>query len=475
AIACKITAFGFLIYGIIAVAMACALWRAVVFATIAGLPVLPWLAKNIVQFHNPVFPLMNRWFPNPFMYPMVEDEMRRITAHVGNVMWPQIPWQATTGGLLGGIIGPVFLLAPIALLSLRRRGGRQALAAFACVMLPFAGNIGARFLIPALPFLGLGMAIALTHIPRFGSGLAGAVLVAHALLSWPPWIERWSAHYQWRIEEIEWRAALRITPEWEFLRTHWPDYERGLLLDRFVAPGEKVFSPNMGQMAYQRREVIGTSDSALGRRVFLTYLMPLATPLGSTWKRDLHFPEAMTRKIRLVATDAQDADMRISEIRFFKGELEIPRNSKWRISASSNPWEAPLAFDNGAVSFWSSGTKTEPGMWIGVDFGETVGIDHIILEQNADQRWTSIQPEMPDGEKWRRERARYVGTELPPAPDLRMATRDELRRLGIKWILMPDSQYGATDVRDHTAEWGVAQAGMANDFRLWKLLPAAGD
>ncbi|MCU1327211.1 MAG: hypothetical protein JWN34_2581, partial [Bryobacterales bacterium] len=64
-------------------------------------------------------------------------------------------------------------------------------------------------------------------------------------------------------------------------------------------------------------------------------------------------------------------------------------------------------------------------------------------------------------------------TEKPIRPSLRMETHDELWRLGIRWILMPDSQFGAIDVRDHSAEWGVVQAAMANEFRLWKLTEPA--
>ena len=56
-----------------------------------------------------------------------------------------------------GVLGPVFLLAPIALLALRRREGRQLLLAAAVFGSTYLGNIGARFLIPPLPFVALAM------------------------------------------------------------------------------------------------------------------------------------------------------------------------------------------------------------------------------------------------------------------------------------------------------------------------------
>ena len=477
AVACKLTAASFVLYAVFAVLTATLPWRARLRQTLqllafSSLPLLPWLVKDYLQFQNPFFPVLNRFFPNPFMYQLVEDEMRRIMAHVSDVPWSRLPWEATTGGQLAGILGPIFLALPLGLLALHRRSTRQALCASAFILLTYPSSIGTRFLIPALPFLALALSIAITRIPAIGTTLATLALTAHALLSWPPWLEKWSGHYQWRIDTLEWRSALRLTPETEFMRIHWPDYQRGLLLDQFVAPGERVFSPNMGQMAYQRRELIGTSDSALGRHVFLTYLMPFSPQLGNTWTRDFHFSATTTRAVRLTATTAPlDSDMRISEVRFYDGDHEIPRQPGWRLTASANPWDAPLAFDNLASSWWTSGDHTKPGMWLGVDFGEPTRLDRIVLHQQTDQRWMSIQPAFPSGDQWKLHPARYTPLETPRRASLRMETHHELWRLGIRWILMPDSQYGAPDVRDHAAEWGVAQVGMANDFRLWKLLP----
>ena len=476
AVACKITAGSFVVFALFAVLTVALPWKArlrqtCAFLVFAALPVLPWLIKNTIQFRNPVFPLLNRLFPNPFLYQILEDEMRRIVAHLSDVTWAQIPWEATTGGKLAGILGPIFLALPIGLLAIRRRSARTVLLAAACILITYPSNIGARFLIPALPFLALAMSIAVTRLPVVGTALATAVLLAHGMLSWPPWIERWSGHFQWRIDTLEWRSALRLTPEREFFRIHWPDYERGLLLDRFVAPGELIYSPQMGQMAYHRREILGTSDSALGRRVFLTYLMPLAPELGGTFTRDMHFSATTTRALRLTVARTFDTDLRISEVRFYSGDHEIPRKPGWRITSSDNPWEAPLAFDNSAISFWTSGSRMREGMWLQVDFGEPATVDRIVIEQNLDQRWMSLQPAFPGADGWTIHRSHYTPRLTPRRADSRMEAHDEFWRLGIRWILIPDSYYGAVDIRDHAAEWGVVQAAMANDFRLWKLLP----
>lgn len=481
AVACKITAVSFFPYALLAVLTATLAWNvriraAAVLTALAALPVLPWVIKNIVQFQNPVFPLMNRLFPSPCMYRTVEEELRQVTAHYGNVAWPDIPWEATVGGKLAGITGPIFLLAPIALLALRRPATRHFVYAFAFVFLTFPANTGGRFLIPSLPFLSLAMAAGILELPVMGTALATLLLIAHAVLSWPTIIPKWSKGYQWRIDTIEWKAALRLTSEREFFAHHWPDYERGLMLDRYVPPGDKVLSPDMGQMAYQRREVLGFSDSAAGRRAFINFITPTTPALGNTATRDIRFPAVTTRAVRIVATTKQDTDIRISEMRFFQGDHEIPRSPKWRVTASTNSWEAPLAFDNISASWWTSGLTIPtdadaPKTWLGVDFGEPATVTRIVIEQNGDQRWMGLQPAFLQAGQWKLRHVNYTPTEVPARTTTRMETRDELLRQGIRWILISESEYGATDLRDHAAEWGVVQAGMVNDFRLWKLMP----
>src|SRR5207248_2286862 len=151
------------------------------------------------------------------------------------------PWETTVGGRLIGILGPVFLLAPLALLSLRSSMGRHLLPAFAVVFASYFGNLGTRFLIPSLPFLALALAAALVPRPR----VLAAVLGEHLILSWPALIPLWAAPNQWRLEAFDWRAALRITPEEEYLAAHLPDYRAGLMLDRFVPAGQLVYAPSL--------------------------------------------------------------------------------------------------------------------------------------------------------------------------------------------------------------------------------------
>jgi hypothetical protein len=478
AYACKFTGGAAAAYGLVYIVVVCYSrrlnWRlslrfAFGFSALVCMMAAPWIVKDIIQFHNPFYPLFNSWFPNPFQYPMVEAEWRNNLAHVNGIEPSGIPYQATVGGRLDGILGPVFLLSPLALFSLRSKPGRQFLMALVPLSLPYLGNIGARFLIQPLPFLALALAIGVLGIPRFGSRLCVVIMLLHAVMSWPSFIGRWLPPNQWRIEPGKLRVIMRRTPEKQYLEEHWPEYKPGLLLDRYVPPGDRVFSPGMGQMAYQHREVLGTFDSALGRRAWETLETAFEPVRASTWTRDFSFPPVSARGIRVMTDSTNNIDFCINEMRFFNRDAELLRNPAWRLMASSFPWGVQLALDNSPVSWWTSGRKVEPGTWIAADFGAPADLDRIVIEQIVDQRWTKVHAEAEIGGLWRDLEAHEAGTEHPPRPDLRMEVRDELKAMGIGWVLMPDSTPGAADMKNRAPYWGITEMGEANGYRLWRL------
>jgi hypothetical protein len=91
-------------------------------------------------------------------------------------------------------------------------------------------------------------------------------------------------------------------------------------------------------MAYHHRDLIGTFDSALGRRTLLIVSMPLLTRLGSSWQREIRFPAIKTSGIRPRSGTVMDSDLRSSEFRFVLGAAEVSRQPFWRSTAFPNPW-----------------------------------------------------------------------------------------------------------------------------------------
>ncbi len=225
----------------------------------------------------------------------------------------------------------------------------------------------------------------------------------------------------------------------------------------------------MGQMAYHHREILGTFDSAAGRRAWNTLTTPIVFERAQTWTRRFSFSPLTTNTIRVVADTSDDRDMSVSELRFFRKDTELPRSSSWRLEAGSNPWEVQRAFDGSNVTWWTSGRQVEPGTWIGVTFGAPVLLDTVVVDQIVDQRWTGLHLEATINGEWRTLRTREEGTEHQPRPDLRMALSDELKRQGIRWILIPDSDPAARDLRDNAPYWGITDVAEANGYRLWRI------
>ena len=480
--ACKITASTAVIYAIV-FALVVAVnraapgtkWKnglraALIVTGCACLTAVPWMIKDAIEFHNPFFPLFNHWFPNPYLYPMVEDEIRRNMLHNNNVPYSRMPFELLVGGKLFGIVGPIFFLAPLALLSLRFRSGRQLLLAFIPMFVPFFSNTGARFFIPSLPFLSMALAIALTEIPRAGTAIAVLAVAFHSYSSWPGVIERSVPGAQWRIDPVDLRADLRLTSESRFLSEHWRDYNAGLLLDRFVPANELVFSPSMGQLAYHHREIIGAYDSAPARRAFNILLTPLAKVWSNSWHRDIRFFPVTVSRIRLQVVSRIDKEVRISELRFFDGLTEVPRSPQWRLTASRNPWQVQMAFDNDPWSWWTSGEAADPQTWIETGFSRPVRLDRVTIDQIEDQRWIQHRVLAEVGGTWTPLKTDDTGTLAPPSDDLRMRLKDEWKSMTIRWILIADGSLEAEDLRKNSPCWGIQQVAARDGYRLWKLL-----
>src|SRR5213075_3147373 len=117
-------------------------------------------------------------------------------------------------------VGPVLLLAPIGLLSLRYPEGRGALLAAAIFASTYSAHISARFLIPAFPFISIAICLVLAQsLP-----ILTLFLVIHGLFSWPSAIKRYAHPDAWHLFKVPYREALRIKPEDGYLESNLPWY-----------------------------------------------------------------------------------------------------------------------------------------------------------------------------------------------------------------------------------------------------------
>jgi hypothetical protein len=471
AYAAKYTAAVAVPYALAYVAWKSRRWRDV--AVVAGCALLliaPWMIKNWLWVHNPLSPFFNNWFPNPYVSSAFENEYKQYLAHYELTSRWQIPMQVTTYGRLSGLLGPVFLLAPVALLAAFRREGRHLLVAALVFGATYFSNIGARFLIPPLPFVALAIALVLSRVPA----AAWAVVLLHAYLSWPSIVPKYGREDAWRLHGFPWREALRRRPEDAYLERWLPFYGAVRLIEIATPPGSTIFTPDPVPEAYTSRRVLveyySTENQVTGR-LLRTGAVPEYAP---TMSLRFAFPRQALRGLRVVQTGSPSGaggDLwSIHELRVFDGSRELPRRPQWRLRARPYPWGIQNAFDNSVVTFWISGDSLRPGMYVQVDFGGTEQADSLEIDTAPNQWQVHLKLEgLPPAGNWKLLADSPRQSEQAQPLGLRRAVADELKRRGIDYLLIFDSDLGADDLRRNAGLWGIRQVGESKGARLYQL------
>ena len=237
-------------------------WKALLLVIACSIPMIaPWMIKNWIYVDNPVAPLANRIFRNPNVHVLTEEDWSRsMRRNKVQNKWT-LPIELTLRGeTTAGLIGPVFLLAPLAFLALRERAGRRLLAVGGVFLAVYFANIGTRFLIPCLPFFSLAMALPLANFPP----LLAAMMIFHAVASWPPVLRLYSPS-AWRLDRILYREALRIIPQDAYLRQSSNPYSVARLVEANVPKGERVLAMSAVSDAYTSREIMVSYQAAFNQ------------------------------------------------------------------------------------------------------------------------------------------------------------------------------------------------------------------
>jgi hypothetical protein len=430
--------------------------------------IVPWMAKNWFWLDNPFSPFFNSWFPNPYIHPSFEagyaNHMRNYEL---SSRW-SIPLEVTVRGTkLCGLVGPLFLLAPMALLALRHPHGRNLLLAATVFGATYATNIGTRFLIPALPYVSLALALAIGHY----RGVALSLALIHALLSWPPVMRKYSDPGSWKLESVQWREALRIKDEEEFLRSNLLGYATARAIEEVVPPGEKVFSFGNIAEAYTTREILVAYQSASNEILGEMLWTPFAPHGQPVRQLQFRFPSSEARKLRLVQTAASVPDhWSVSELRIYSLGKDLHRDPAWRLRAHPNPWDVQRAFDNSAITRWSSWQPAFEGMFLEVDLGSIRTADAVVLECSADQPNIRLRLEVADRDgNWKLLSSSPTIREIPPPPGLRRAATAEIKNSGVRYLLIHENDFGRDDYENRRLEWGIVLAAEAEGKRLYAI------
>ncbi len=435
------------------------------FATVAGLlaasmaiGAVPWLVKNWVWLGNPVAPFLNRVFPNPYTHITFEDEYRRYLRSYNFANLKPWFWMVTVKGQLEGQIGPVFLLAPLALLSLRKPEGRRILLAGLFFLIPYPENIGARFLIPMLPFVALGIALAL----EFSRAMQIGVIAAASVLAWPKVINQYRAPAGgWQIVTMPWKAALGIIPQDQWLLERDGDWVTARMLDEFVPDGKRVWSTAPIAEAYTKTNVLVNYYSAEGELIQDILMTPANPDFQPNWILRYTFDPRAMRRLRLVQ-NAKNLDIwSIGEMRFFHGDREIQPSPLWKFSGSSFPWDLGLAFDRNPVTRWRTWEPIHPGMFVDVDFGEPVTLDRVELHCSHDQWNIDVSLEGIDTS------IKKLDDQAPA--DLRRLATATVKARGIDYLMIGKGDWLTNDIHDDPARWGLTQVSGRGDDWLFQI------
>jgi len=465
----KYTAFVMTIYALGFVA-----WRSrkmrplLVVAGCAATMIVPWVAKDWIYVENPVAPFFNKIFRNPYRRVVTEQEYNDYLSNMGVENRWTLPIEVTVRGeKTGGLIGPIFLLAPIALLALRFREGRRLLLAGLLVFAPYLANVGTRFLIPCLPFFALAMAMAISWPPALA-----AILLFHAVASWPSMIPRYAAKYAWRLDRVLYKQAIRKIPQDRYLRENFAPYGIARMIDESVPKGLPVLAVNGLPDSYTTHEILVGFQSA--------YNDDLADILNSGWDEirqptrriTFKFPAKSAQRVRILqaGVGAPLEEFKAHEVRFFLNGIEVQRDPAWRLRAWPNPWDVQMAFDNSPATRWRSWETASPGMYIDADFGKDQVLDEVRLDTSFDFANLRLRVEsMADG-KWVKVASDPETKTIPVPVGIRKWASRELHARGIDYIVMQDTDWGADDMRDDPESWGFEVIAKGYGARIFKVV-----
>ena len=468
--AAKYTAFVMTIYAVGFVAWKSRQMRPLlVVAGCAAAMIVPWAAKDWIYMQNPVAPFFDKIFRNPYRRVVTEQEYNDYLSNMGVENKWTLPLEVTIRGeKTGGLIGPIFLLAPIALFALRFREGRRLLLPGLLLFAPYFANVGTRFLIPCLPFFSMAIALAISYPPALA-----AVLLFHAVSSWPPIIPRYAAKYSWRLDRILWKQAIRKIPQDRYLRQNFGGYGVARMIEDTVPKGVPVLAVNGLPDAYTTHEILVGFQSA--------YNDDLADILNSGWDESrqptrrmiFKFPAKAARRFRILQTGmgAPLEEFKAHEVRFFSNGSELQRDPSWRLRAWPNPWDVQMAFDNSPATRWRSWETASPGMYLDTDFGKYESLDEVRLDTSFDYANLRLQVEAMDSSGgWVKIASDPETKTIAPPVAIRKWASRELHARGIEYVVMQDTDWGADDMIDDPESWGFEVVAKGYGARLYKVV-----
>jgi hypothetical protein len=198
---------------------------------------------------------------------------------------------------------------------------------------------------------------------------------------------------------------------------------------------------------------------------------PLFPDMQARVLESFRFPTRQVRKMRIVQTaNMGPVSWNIAEVRLYQAGQELPRASAWRLTAHPNPWDVQMAFDASPVTRWRTWQGGEPGMYIEVDLGADHPLDAVTVLTSQDCRNARLSLEVNEGDgRWITVPATPVESTVLEDLNLRKLATEEVKRRGVEYLVVKDSDIGGKDFREYAPQWGLQELKLAGDLRLYKI------
>lgn len=434
---------------------------------LAAVMIAPWLGYAWWLSGNPVAPMLARVFPGPAFYPA------DVTAWTGYVRsyapWREQWWEVTLGGARDqGLLGPVFLLAPLALWApLRGRARGWLLTAGAIGGAGWLLNMGTRFLMPAVPFVALAMTAVL---PR---PAAWALAAAQVVLCFPAVLERYVPSDSWHLPAAwPWRAALRIEPAAEYLARANPEYLLAAMVNRHVHAGERVLDFGEVPRGYVRgAEMLASWQYTPARRAVVALTRAHTDERNPLYVLRSRWPRRRLRSLRFELTGAAADPWSIQEIRLRRDGQAVFPSRAWELAAQPNPWEAPLVFDRNEASGWQTWEPRAAGMYFEVE--GSLDADGVELVTAANEQQPELRISGTDEQGGRVELPALERVAIAAPLNLRRAAMRYVYREGFRWLVVhrtqPDHGRIGKALVEEAIDWGLEPVEEVNGVALMRI------
>lgn len=440
-----------------------------VFAASAAVVALPWVSRAWWLTGNPLAPLGNAWFDNNAFNAATEQSLGAYLRSYDIASWTDIPKALLIdGGTLQGLLGPLFAMCILSLAALRKPAGRWLLGAGVIAGLPWAMNIGARFLMPALPFVWLAAA---SVIP---SRALPAVVLLHGAFSLPWAMGHYSGAGAWRLKGWPWEAALRIVPEADYLRKSYFEYRPARMVAEYVKPGEQVVDLTGLPTLYSETPAHGPLPTALFDQMTSTLATAAAAVPERLYEARFAANGRFMRGVRVRLAELSMHGWPVAEIRFERQDARIHVPQTWFLSAWPVPQDAALAVDSNRATRWHTYGPAKEGSFIEVLFDRPIPFETLVVVSpmlarggpgmevfglTMDRRWVGLK-------------AAGAAQALPL-----IARRGEamqfLKSRGIKWIVAPAGGIGhgpvGRSLMTYPNSWRVERVKQIDGVWLFRL------